>query len=95
MDNKIDGAVLMLLDVDTLRRAREYAESIVATVREPLLVLDADLRVQDGQPVILPHLQDGARGNGRPFPLRSWQRPVEHLRVPAAPRKSPSPKRGP
>ncbi len=29
-----------------LRRAREYAESIVATVREPLLVLDADLRVQ-------------------------------------------------
>jgi hypothetical protein len=32
--------------VDTLKRAREYAESIVATVREPLLVLDADLRVQ-------------------------------------------------
>jgi two-component system, chemotaxis family, CheB/CheR fusion protein len=29
-----------------LRRAREYAESIVATVREPLLVLDADLCVQ-------------------------------------------------
>jgi PAS domain S-box-containing protein len=28
-----------------MREAREYAESIVATVREPLLVLDADLRV--------------------------------------------------
>jgi len=28
-----------------IQEAREYAESIVATVREPLLVLDADLRV--------------------------------------------------
>ncbi len=46
LENEIDGAVVLLVDVDTLRRAREYAESIVATVREPLLVLDADLRVQ-------------------------------------------------
>jgi two-component system CheB/CheR fusion protein len=46
LENQIDGAVIMLVDVDTLRRAREYAESIVATVREPLLVLDADLCVQ-------------------------------------------------
>ncbi|RPH56941.1 response regulator [bacterium] len=46
LDNRIDGAVIMLVDVDELRRSREYAESIVATVREPLLVLDADLRVQ-------------------------------------------------
>ncbi len=28
-----------------VQEAREYAESIVETVREPLLVLDADLRV--------------------------------------------------
>jgi two-component system, chemotaxis family, CheB/CheR fusion protein len=46
LENEIDGAVIMLVDIDTLRRAREYAESIVATVREPLLVLDADLCVQ-------------------------------------------------
>ena len=45
-ENKIDGAVLVLVDIDKLRRAREYAESIVATVREPLLVLDTNLRVQ-------------------------------------------------
>jgi len=38
------NAELSLLN-DTLRRAREYAESIVATVREPLLVLDAKLCV--------------------------------------------------
>jgi two-component system CheB/CheR fusion protein len=46
LDNKIDGAVLVLVDVDLLRRARDYAENIVSTVREPLLVLDADLRVR-------------------------------------------------
>jgi len=52
-DNRIDGAVLVLFDVDELRRAqsalqdeRDYARAIVETVREPLLVLDAQLRVQ-------------------------------------------------
>ena len=53
LDNKMDGAVLVLVDIDALKRseqaiaaARDYAESIVATVREPLLVLDAELRVE-------------------------------------------------
>ena len=46
LDHKIEGAVILLVDVDTLRRAREFAESIVATVRESLVVLDADLRIQ-------------------------------------------------
>jgi len=46
LDNKIDGAVLVLLDIDTLRHALAYAESIVATVRAPLLVLDSALRVR-------------------------------------------------
>jgi two-component system CheB/CheR fusion protein len=46
LDGKIDGAVLVLVDIDNLRRAREFAENIVATVREPLLVLDPDLRVR-------------------------------------------------
>jgi len=50
LENEIDGAVILLVDVDTLRRAREYAESIVATVPEPLLVLDADLCVQTASP---------------------------------------------
>ncbi len=45
-ENKIDGAVLSLLDIDAIRRSRQYAENIVATVREPLLVLDRDLRVR-------------------------------------------------
>ncbi|MDQ3775724.1 MAG: EAL domain-containing protein [Pseudomonadota bacterium] len=51
-DNKIDGAVLVLLDIEDLKRsqeeaseARDYAEAIVATVREPLIILDGELRV--------------------------------------------------
>jgi PAS domain S-box-containing protein len=53
IDNKVDGAVLVLVDVDALKRservvgaARDYAESIVRTVPNPLVVLDDDLRVR-------------------------------------------------
>jgi two-component system, chemotaxis family, CheB/CheR fusion protein len=52
IDNRIDGAVVVLVDIDELKRsaerltqARDYAEAIVETVREPLLVLNLDLRV--------------------------------------------------
>ena len=51
-DNKIAGAVISLLDIDETKRslvqaeeARNYAQAIVETVREPLVVLDVDLRV--------------------------------------------------
>ena len=50
--NQIDGVVLVLLDIDALKRsaatiesARNYAEAIVETVQVPLLVLESDLRV--------------------------------------------------
>jgi two-component system CheB/CheR fusion protein len=53
MDNRIDGVVLTLLDVDALKRslaeaqeARQFAEAVIATVREPLLVLDSALNVK-------------------------------------------------
>jgi two-component system CheB/CheR fusion protein len=45
-DNNIDGAIATLVDIDDLKRARDFAEAVVATVREPLLVLDAGLRVR-------------------------------------------------
>ncbi len=52
IENRIDGVVLILIDIDTLKRstatvaaARNYAEAIVATVQVPLLVLEADFRV--------------------------------------------------
>jgi two-component system, chemotaxis family, CheB/CheR fusion protein len=46
LDNKIDGAILVLIDIDTIKRAKRLAEDMVATTREPLIVLDADLRIQ-------------------------------------------------
>ena len=51
-DNRIDGVVLNFIDITERQRAHQlvheaqlYAESIVETVREPLLVLDGQLRV--------------------------------------------------
>jgi two-component system, chemotaxis family, CheB/CheR fusion protein len=46
LDNKIDGVVMMVVDVDAIKRAEAFTASIVATVREPLVVLDKDLRVR-------------------------------------------------
>jgi len=53
IENKIDGVVIVVMEIDELKRAVEkmreahlYAEAIVETVREPLIVIDADLRVK-------------------------------------------------
>jgi two-component system, chemotaxis family, CheB/CheR fusion protein len=62
--NQIDGVVITFTDITSLKRgesererllaemqaARIYAEQIVATVVEPLLILDSDLRVQSANP---------------------------------------------
>jgi PAS domain S-box-containing protein len=52
-ENRIEGAVLQLVDIDEikrgverLRRARDYAEAIVNTVREPLVALHRGQRIQ-------------------------------------------------
>jgi two-component system CheB/CheR fusion protein len=51
-DNVIDGLVITFVDInrlkhaeETIQRSRVYAENIVATVRQPLIVLDEKLRV--------------------------------------------------
>jgi two-component system CheB/CheR fusion protein len=51
-DNMIDGLVITLVDIARLKRteqeaerSRAFGESVAATVREPFLVLDQDLRV--------------------------------------------------
>jgi two-component system CheB/CheR fusion protein len=53
VDDHIAGAAITLQDIDPLKRglqaaeeARDYAEGMIETVREPLVVLDSDLRVQ-------------------------------------------------
>ena len=47
-DHRTEGVVITFSDVaaEALQKARLYAESIVDTVREPLLVLDGDMRVR-------------------------------------------------
>jgi len=52
-ENKIDGAVLVFVDIDSIKRAslqleeaKKYAEAIVEVVLDPLLVLDADFTIQ-------------------------------------------------
>jgi PAS domain-containing protein len=52
LENMIDGVVITFIDITVsktleaeLREAREYAENIVDTVREPIVILDAELRV--------------------------------------------------
>ncbi len=53
-DNRIEGAVITLQDVDALKRTldqtREYADTIVESAREPILVLDAKLQVAAANP---------------------------------------------
>jgi len=52
-ENRIDGAVIAFLDIDPVKlgleqvnRARDYAEALVETVSESLVVLDESLRVR-------------------------------------------------
>ncbi len=52
VDNKVDGAVLVLVDIDILKRSeqaiaanRDYAEGILSSIRYPLVVLNADMTV--------------------------------------------------
>jgi two-component system, chemotaxis family, CheB/CheR fusion protein len=52
IDNKIDGVILILVDIDAIKRgmaelqySHNYVQAIVETVREPLIVLDKNLRV--------------------------------------------------
>ncbi len=50
IDNSVDGAIATLIDIDDLKRARDLAEAVVAVVREPMIVLDAALRVRTANP---------------------------------------------
>jgi two-component system CheB/CheR fusion protein len=53
VENKIDGAVLTLFDVDLSKRSeermrlvKEYTDALMALIDQPVLVLDGELRVQ-------------------------------------------------
>ncbi|MGZ9102884.1 MAG: chemotaxis protein CheB, partial [Rhodoplanes sp.] len=63
-DNRIVGAVASFVDITELERsksgvvaARDYAEAIVKTVHDPMLVLNGDLRVQSANPAFYQYFQ--------------------------------------
>ncbi|HEY5302272.1 MAG TPA: HWE histidine kinase domain-containing protein, partial [Acetobacteraceae bacterium] len=73
-DNRIAGLVVTFTDITERRRAtdavdeaRIYAEAIVQTTRQPLVILDADLRVRSANPAfharfdLAPDLMKGRR----------------------------------
>ncbi len=53
LDHKIQGAILLFLDIDATKKAslesetaRSFSDAVVDTVRHPILVLDSELRVK-------------------------------------------------
>jgi two-component system CheB/CheR fusion protein len=85
-ENTIDGAVVVLMDVDALRRgaqdvqrALDRARAIVATVREPLVILDGELRVEQANRAFHQTFQAAPEEVlGRPFTelgRGQWDRP--------------------
>ncbi len=53
VDNRIDGVVLVLIDIDQIRRtqqelkeAHEFARSVIENAQVPLVVLDSELRIR-------------------------------------------------
>jgi two-component system CheB/CheR fusion protein len=53
LDNKVDGAVLVLVDIDSLKRtqqditeARELAEAVIESVPDPLVVINGNLSIR-------------------------------------------------
>ncbi|MGH9740099.1 MAG: PAS domain-containing protein, partial [Candidatus Acidiferrales bacterium] len=60
LDDKIDGAILILSDIDLAKqssermaKSKEFLEDIVETVQQPLLVLDQSLKVLYPNPAFL------------------------------------------
>ena len=90
LDNRIDGAVLLFLDIDPMKRsleqvsrARFYAETLVETVRDSVVVLDPDLRLMTANQSFYAAFQTTPlQTSGKIlFELEEWQW-AEPLRAP-------------
>ena len=89
-DDRIDGVVVTFTDIterklweQEIQHAREFAESIVETVREPLLVLTPDLKVRSANAILLSRPSTSRREEtvGRPiYELGNHQWDIPELR---------------
>lgn len=88
-DDRIEGLLITFDDIEEKRRAQEavdsartYAEGIVATVREPLVVLDANARVVSANPAFYArfHLEPRKTEGARLFDLGGGRWDVPELR---------------
>ena len=77
VNDAIEGVVITFLDVTPIRDAEQravaaqlYAESIVETVREPLLVLDPDMRVSSANKAFYETFRVSNEGHNRPRAIR-------------------------
>ena len=64
MENRIEGVVLTLVDIDALKRsleetadAREFIEAAATTARQPLLILDGELKVEKANRAFYRHFR--------------------------------------
>ena len=57
LGNKIDGVVFTFTDVTRLEEAHKYAESIVTTIRESLIILTPELKVVSANPAFYKNFQ--------------------------------------
>ncbi|HEY1662640.1 MAG TPA: chemotaxis protein CheB [Verrucomicrobiae bacterium] len=89
-EHKIDGVVIALMDIDLLKgnmekisRGRDYAEAIVNTVREPLLVLDDKLIVKSANEVFYRKFKTAAEDtiDWRIYELGNGQWNIPRLRT--------------
>lgn len=64
-ENKIEGAVITLMDVDELRKALDV---VMSMVHQPLLMLDPELKIRNANPAFLSTFGvDAPRIIGKPF----------------------------
>ena len=82
----MEGVVITFIDLterkraaDLVNEARLYSESIVATVREPLVVLDASLRVRSANPSFYRAFQLQPRRRGGPAAFLAASRALGYI----------------
>jgi two-component system CheB/CheR fusion protein len=71
-DSKIDGAVISFQDVDSMKRnleqSRDYANALIENAREPIVMLDASLRVVSANKIFYRQFEVKSKETeGQPF----------------------------